>query len=844
MCSPSSSGQTHGQIHGQTHFSSRQTRRSAPTITMRPLEYLLRFLDAYNFSGQQGENEHPDKLISAAVLGLIFEKINGYKDGSFFTPSFITMYMCRETIGRAVIQKFNEAKNWNCQSINDLYNKIDNIDEANKIFKTIRICDPAVGSGHFLVSALNEMVYLKSELGILADKHGKRLKDYRVTIENDELLITDMEGNYFTYNPQNAENRRVQETFFNEKQTIIENCLFGVDINPNSVKICQLRLWIELLKHAYYTMENGELRIENETQNNSQFSILNSQLKTLPNIDINIKCGNSLMSRFDLADKYHNIPGMEQKVKQATQKYKAYVALYKITDDKNAKRQIVKNIETEKDNFFRIPNAKDPDYQNLQKAHNELNLHRSSLNYFEAENDEWNAKTAELTEKVNKNEQIYNEKKRGCFEWRFEFPEVLDENGNFIGFDVVIGNPPYISAPTMVNTNPRMRQAIADSKRYSTLYQKWDIFVPFMELGLHLLTSNGIFAMIVPYPLTNQIYAKKIRELIVNQCNLIEITDLSGTKVFDKATVTNCIPFIIKSRSGSDCYISHINEQRQISRTFRQTYADLVQDAKTAVWNLTSQKRETNRHAEMNVLGDFCYISVGMVLNADEKTAKGEFTKDDLISETYNTVHCRKYIEAKDIERYRVKKIRYLEYNTARCPDKLRRPTFRELYEKPKLLHNSIGNLMVFLDEDNNFLHNHSLSCGVLWKDLKEIDNKSIKASVKRYSRLSRQEMEKLSENIDLHFLLGILNSKYAGVLLTNIRGGYINIYPEHLRNLPIPLVTTEQQQSIIFLVEQILSAKKENAAADTLEWEQKIDGLVYELYGLTEEEIEVVEKA
>jgi adenine-specific DNA-methyltransferase len=130
----------------------------------------------------------------------------------------------------------------------------------------------------------------------------------------------------------------------------------------------------------------------------------------------------------------------------------------------------------------------------------------------------------------------------------------------------------------------------------------------------------------------------------------------------------------------------------------------------------------------------------------------------------------------------------------------------------------------------------------VLWKDLKDVDNKSIKASVKRYSRYSRKEMELYSERIDLHYLLGILNSKYAGVLLSNLRGGDYHIYPEHLRNLPIPLVSVNQQQSIISLVNQILSAKKENHAANTVELERQIDELVYELYGLTEEEVKIIE--
>jgi adenine-specific DNA-methyltransferase len=587
-----------------------------------------------------------------------------------------------------------------------------------------------------------------------------------------------------------------------------------VDINPNSVKICQLRLWIELLKHPYYIV--GAKNI--------------SPLQTLPNIDINIKCGNSLMSRFDLADKYNEIPGLEQRVKQATKKYKEWVYLYKQCDNKEAKKQLVKNIENEKNIFYQINNAKDTDYDNLQKANVELATHTASFNFSE----EYQEKTKLLTDKLIRLEKIYNDKKRGCFEWRFEFPEVLDENGNFTGFDIVMGNPPYISAPTMVDTNPKGRQAIIESNNYTTLYQKWDLYVPFMERGFQLLVPHGIFSMIVPYPLTVEKYAKVLRELIINQYNLVESVDLKGLKVFKKATVSNCIPIIIKSQTGTECYISHIDKEKQISRSFLQPYSNLLHDAKTSVWNLTSEVRDPNRHSEMNILGDFCYISKGMVLNSDEKAARREFAKKDLISDTFDAVHCRKFINAKDIERYRVKRTRYLEYNTERCPDRLSRPTFRELYEKPKLMFNRLGNLMVYFDKNTKYLHSDSMFSAVLWKDLKGIENKSISASVKRYSRYLRKEMEAYSEKIDLRYLIGILNSKYAIELLTNIRGGYINIYPEHLRNLPIPLVDKAQQQPIINLVDKIIAAKKKKTAADTRELEKEIDELVYELYGLT----------
>ncbi len=155
-------------------------KKSKPKYrSLGTLDYLFKFLDAYDFSsdGNEGVKDDAKALINASVLGLIFEKINGHKDGSVFTPGFITMYMCREAIEKCIIDKFNTYYDWNCDSIKALYNKIDNISEANSIINSLRICDPSVGSGHFLVSALNEVIRIKYELGILVDTSGKRIKD-------------------------------------------------------------------------------------------------------------------------------------------------------------------------------------------------------------------------------------------------------------------------------------------------------------------------------------------------------------------------------------------------------------------------------------------------------------------------------------------------------------------------------------------------------------------------------------------------------------------------------------------------------------------------------------------
>lgn len=144
-----------------------------PTLS----KYLLDFLEAYSFSSNISENNDKKDIINSSVLGLIFEKLNGYKDGSFFTPAYITEYMAETAINNVVLEKFNNAFGKDkaaCTNIEDLKSLIsydvhikERRDFYNEIIDSIKICDPAVGSGHFLVSVLNYIVALKSELGLL-----------------------------------------------------------------------------------------------------------------------------------------------------------------------------------------------------------------------------------------------------------------------------------------------------------------------------------------------------------------------------------------------------------------------------------------------------------------------------------------------------------------------------------------------------------------------------------------------------------------------------------------------------------------------------------------------------
>ena len=526
---------------------------------MATLSYLFEFLNSYDFGSENADvlQDEQKPLINASVLGLIFEKINGYKDGSFFTPGFITSYMAKETVQKAVVQKFTQQENTEIQSFEDLKNytykffKLEDLIRYNGIINSLKIVDPAVGSGHFLVSVLNQILAIKSELGILLDSTNTPLKAV-LTIENDELVITDGFGQVFSYNPQSNENQKIQQTLFLEKQKIIENCLFGVDINSNSVKICRLRLWIELLKNAYYLdgkemainsqnleAENSPLLEEypqsgggvsstvlNDTKIPRQPSVATPlkkgnirPLQTLPNIDINIKTGNSLISRFSLDTPISEILKYSKKT---IKEYQENIKNYQNTSNKEKKREY-ENTLNKIEEFFKIQLIEHhPLNQELIKLQSDL---------FKDDNKKQQKQIEDLEKQVFdlKNNPIY----QNSFEWRFQFPQVLDENGDFIGFDVVIGNPPYIGE----KGNKEIFQAVYQTEFGKKFYQgKMDLFYFFFHKSLDILADSSLLSFITTNYYITATGGAKLRQDIKTRSIALELINFNEVGIFESAT--------------------------------------------------------------------------------------------------------------------------------------------------------------------------------------------------------------------------------------------------------------------------------------------------------------------
>ncbi len=752
------------------------------TGNLTTLEYLFDFLNAYDFTSEGSEEIQEDNksLINASVLGLIFEKINGYKDGSFFTPGFITMYMCRETIRKSVVQKFNETKEWNCSTVEELYDKIEDRKEANEIVNSIKICDPAVGSGHFLVSALNEMIAVKNDLKILQDRTGKRLKEYQVEVVNDELIVTDEEGELFEYNPTNKESQRIQETLFHEKQTIIENCLFGVDINPNSVKICRLRLWIELLKNAYY---------KNATE-----------LETLPNIDINIKCGNSLVSRFAIdADLSQAL----KKSKWSIDTYRIAVDTYRNAESKEQKREMEKLIANIKSDFkSEIDN---PFKKKIAAARGKIDNIATEINTKKNWGDKVNKQLFKDLEKATvsfkkleteRDDIETNKIFENAFEWRFEFPEVLDDEGDFVGFDVVIGNPPY----GMIIEDNEMKKYF--SSKFVSSEGKHEIFKYFIEFSFTILKSKGLVTLITPDTWLQLGYFNKLREYIFNNLNFISTTE-PLYNVFEEATVDTLI-FTIKKETIVEPKVKLYNGSLD--------FVNLIEPINNILYTKTvpSLIMKIEKNSKL-ILGDFTEIWQGLIAYG-EKSQERIWTSNNKDSEFH-----RKLLFGGEISKYSINwKGEYLKYG-----EWLHRPRPSYIFDKPKILVQRIRNPKL----------KTRLVCAI---DTEKLINGT------GLSNILIDEIKNVELNLNIEFILGIINSKLINYWFSFYFTD-VNIKPEQLRKIPF-VINSSTINEITTIVNLIIESKKQNQKSDTTNLESQIDQLIYQLYDLTEEEIQFIE--
>ncbi|WRD21446.1 class I SAM-dependent DNA methyltransferase [Helicobacter pylori] len=849
------------------------------------LKYLFEFLRLYKFTTtpkdiKDNTDTSESRLINPSVLGLVFEKLNGYKEGSFYTPSFITSYMCKESITTIVLDKFNAIYQWDCKDLYVLKGKIDRnfsnekAKEYLQLLLTLRICDPAVGSGHFLVSALNEMVWIAYELGLIASLYRHDLR-----LENDEIIIHTPEDKVFNYTiplRENDHHHQIQKELFELKKDIIENCLFGVDINPNSCEITKLRLWIELLKYSYYIFEKGKNT---------------NTLETLPNIDINIKCANSLISRFNLNDDLKKIPNIKQKI----QEYKDLVAQYK---DPNPlyplnKQDLINKIQDLKNTFSLT--LKDPKTKaELEKA---IEKHIKKYNFFALDDksllDGLNYFTPSLfgTLKLSPKEEeeafasygriralrkklddvLSGGEYQNAFEWRFEFPEVLDDEGDFLGFDCIIGNPPYIRQEHIKDIKPLLE------KQYQDFYNSTaDIYTYFFALSYHLLKDKGFNAFITSNKYARAKYGAKLREWLLKKTTIVSYMELNALKVFESAAVDTSIMNFIKQtppkESGFNYYEPTPDDKNDLKSTPSLSMKQNALSTESFIFaNATLLDLRDKIEKSGTPLKDWdIQINYGIKTGANEAFIIPT-EKRDAILNACKTQEERERTEAlikpilrgKDIKRYSYEWAHLWVINThngytsnlkskippidiakypalkthldahydtiaTRCdqgdtPYHLRNCAYLEDFEKEKIVYGEI------VQEPRFYLDNGECKLGYFYAEATSF----------------------ILTGEHLRYLLGMLHSKlitfafktfYAGGGLGESGYRYKKAFIERL---PIPQITEKNQEladKIIALVDKILQSKEKDSKANTQGLEKEIDALVYQLYNLTDEEIKTIE--
>ncbi|EPS02712.1 type II restriction-modification enzyme [Campylobacter jejuni subsp. jejuni HN-CJD07035] len=839
------------------------------------LEYLFEFLDSFDFGSDDEQSEilSQKELISSSVLGNVFEKLNGYKEGSFYTPSFITSYMCKESITKVVLDKFNAQFDLDVKNINELRKSLRKEDKKaqKELLNSIKICDPAVGSGHFLVSALNVMLSIYDELNLFDE-------EFYLEVQNDEILITNHKGEFIEYKrPKTPKDKAhlIQQELFHTKKDIIENNLFGVDINPNSCEITKLRLWIELLKHSFYqSFDDGNYH----------------DLKTLPNIDINIKCGNSLVSYFETGKSLSHYPNIKERIN----KYKRIVKDYKegFYTDKSHINQEIKNLKISFKNFCFADKFKkemkgfnDKCEKYSKKYGNFLAINDENLKFFVSANltlfdfDEKEA-TKEFANLKKEYDNIFNLESNHPFEWRFEFPEILDDDGNFKGFDLIIGNPPYIK-------EAENKELFTNTKKLRTYQGKMDIWYHFVGRGFDILKNNGYLAFIATNNWVTNSGAKKLRNIVLEESQILSLVDFSSFMVFDSASIQTMIMSFQKTKppKNYEFHFAKITTQTPIYKDALSLLKnEKTQNNEILSINLTPKKfidktlnfTKSDYEELFNKIqkyGKFYLeereVAQGIVPNpdiitkrniSDEMVSKGikvgdgvfVIEKDFLNVCEYEKKYLKPLYEVEHFGKYYFNKnnSKQLIYTTKNNSKKENIPTIiKHLQKFRSIMDNRRENLNKRLD----FYHLH-------WaRDERFFESGEKIVSVRKciepiFSYLNNEAYVMLSLNviktqrINVKYLTGLLNLKLVAFWLKHkgkMQGNNYQIDKEPLLNIPIVDTNSKNKKladELINLVDEILKVKEQDKNANTQELENKTNSLVYKLYNLTEEEIKIIE--
>lgn len=786
------------------------------TLKWEIFEAFFETLNNYNFTIIEDDPEFKEVAVDPEMLGHIFENLlEDNKDkGAYYTPKEIVHYMCQESLYEYLKTYLEQNKHWpksesDVQKLEKDLQRfvkqklasgiIDYDKPLAKALKEVKICDPAIGSGAFPMGLLNEIYHCVHKL-------------------HDES--PDKVGDVWGIGKVWQGNK--------VKLNIIQNSIYGVDIEKGAVDIARLRFWLSLI-------------------------VDEPEPTPLPNLDYKIMQGNSLLESFEgidlkfdrkkyvkpiekAKDLFGNIADKDKQISIAEAMATSNFDLVKMerdyfgTQNPEQKEIIRKQITDFEKKFIKdqIAERERVVTETIHTLSRKLNANRYETAN-KKKNDEKLMKACEeellLVEQAKLNAQKIKEGNKPYFLWNLYFLNVIDDGG----FDIIIANPPYINIELLSEDFKRYIFS-----NYSFSKGRTDIYISFLEKSYsELLKENGALNFIIPFAFTNQNYGEPIRRFFIENSYINQIVDLTQFYVFDNATVKNIIFNLVK-QSPKKTDLTKIVSAKSLN-DFKTNSLQIKFKDQQFYLTLDNYRFETKDVEELisikeKVLAasipleNICLVAYGARLNS--KIEKEKF-KDFYIHDKPKR-GLKPFIEGRDIERYFHRSSGYLDYR----PEEHYNSMFKELFESEKLMFiNVVSEKLRFTYDDENLYNSHTVINVVKASDLIESDHISAR-------RLVKNADLKLSKKISLKFILGIVNSSLLNWYFKNFLSEGLHFYPDDAKKFPI-LKSIENQNLVVSMVNKVLSKKAKGE--DTEGLEREIDLLVCRLYGLSYSEMMVV---
>ncbi|MFH1890547.1 MAG: DNA methyltransferase [Candidatus Kuenenbacteria bacterium] len=767
-------------------------------------ENIFEVFDRYNFTVEEESPDDKEIAIDPEMLGKVFENLLSENlrkgKGTYYTPREIVYYMCQESLInylvtssninndkiRKLINRENILTDKELSEINEeielekvsedmVFFEKNEAKQLDELLKNIKVCDPACGSGAFLVGMLNLIIKLRIYLQKTPDSH----------------LIP-------------------QKTEYELKKEAIQNCIYGVDIDPGAIEIAKLRLWLSLV--VDYELKD---------------------IEPLPNLDYKIMQGNSLLEELVLGDT--SIKLFDSKTRES-KKMKNLLEEDKQTDlfgESDRQKAIVEKLSKLHKEYFGINELEEKKKKKFEINKIEQDLIESSIkkeveklgkenknigNYLMPGVGMTKKDADKFQKNLSKQSQIMNIldefKKTGVkpfFLWRLYFADVFEKGG----FDVVIANPPYVDSERMTKETPKLRKVL--SEKYITAKGNWDLYIPFWELGINILSTAGIASFITPNKWLSIKYGEELRNLLsdhiykIGNCDQIDVFEAGNSPIIVFAKNKQKSKNVLIDIFQTDYSVSNLAVVSIINATIPNWGWMLSQNIKLIL-------KISNQIAGKK------YYHCENPFTVSEAYEVKEFIEDLGEEKFYNPKKYFKFINTGTIDKYLFlwgkKKTTYLKkkYFFPVIQRNVFSEKFPRRYKQMNAIKIVISGMRYFecvLDSKTDIIAGKSTVI--------------------------------LKSNSDYKVILGILNSKLISFYIKESFGssgidGGINFTADLVENLPFPELDRKNKKEIECLVDQILKKKKDNPEADVGELEKTIDQLVYKFYNLTKEEIKIIE--